>query len=448
MTPTDPTTSAALTIGYRVTEREVARTVAIGDRTTSHVRSCSDPTEGGDEFASWWGSYLRGAKPTVDRGAPRLRFLDLFSSVGGLSLGAMEAASALGMRGLPLLAADVDERALEVYKANIRPRQVAPESVRGMLDFRVTGRGQTAKFAYEPEALDDRIGSLKGSVDLILAGPPCQGHSSLNNHSRHEDPKNLLYLTVPAAAVAVGARHVVIENVPNVVSDKHGVVQTTIGLLRAAGYNITQGVLAADRFGWPQTRKRFFLVASRETVPLELDGVMRDFTRQALPVSWLLNDLADRSLDDSDVMFSVPQMSQENSLRVNWLHDNDEHNLPNVIRPDCHKEGTTYPSVYGRMFNDRPAPTITGGFLTPGRGRFVHPTERRVLTPREAARVQGFPDWFNFAANPAGPPSRAEISRWIGNAVPPLMGFMATLAALGGEALAAAAHLEITEHAS
>ena len=85
------------------------------------------------------------------------------------------------------------------------------------------------------------------------------------------------------------------------------------------------------------------------------------------------------------------------------------------------------------MHRDQPAPTITGGFLTPGRGRFIHPTQRRVLTPREAARVQGFPDWFNFSTKSAEPPSRTELGRWIGNAVPSVLGFVATLSALGGE---------------
>lgn len=317
-----------------------------------------------------------------------------------------------------------------------------------MLDFRVSGNGERSRFAYEPEALDHRLQAIIGKVDMILAGPPCQGHSSLNNHSRHEDPKNLLYLTVPAAAVALGAKHVVVENVPNVVADRHGVVQTTIALLRNAGYNISQGILAADRIGWPQTRKRFFLVASKDTVPLELAALANDFVRPSLPVSWLLDDIADRELDDSDVMQSVPQLSRENAMRVKWLHENDAYTLPNAIRPDCHKAGTTYQATYGRMWADQPAPTITGGFLTPGRGRFVHPSLQRVLTPREAARIQGFPDWFNFVANPAESPSRAEISRWIGNAVPSILGFVATLAALGGELTASGPSHAIEEHAS
>ena len=132
-------------------------------------------------------------------------------------------------------------------------------------------------------------------------------------------------------------------------------------------------------------------------------------------------------------MNSVPALSEQNRQRIDWLFDNDEYTLPNAIRPDCHKDGTTYEATYGRMYRDQPAPTITGGFLTIGRGRFIHPTQRRVLTPREAARVQGFPDWFRFTTKTVEPPNRSELTRWIGNAVPSVLGLVATLSALGGE---------------
>lgn len=131
-------------------------------------------------------------------------------------------------------------------------------------------------------------------------------------------------------------------------------------------------------------------------------------------------------------MFSVPQLSEENQRRVNFLFDEDVYNLPNEIRPDCHKDGTTYGAVYGRMHWDRPAPTITGGFLSPGRGRFTHPRLRRVLTPIEASRVQGFPDWFRMAGPTGQDPSRSELSKWIGDAVPPILGYTAVMAAMGG----------------
>ena len=92
------------------------------------------------------------------------------------------------------------------------------------------------------------------------------------------------------------------------------------------------------------------------------------------------------------------------------------------MRPDCHKNGHTYGSVYGRLRMDRPAGTITGGFMTMGRGRFVHPTQKRTLTPHEAARIQGFPDWYRFTDVTGRDLSRRLYEKLIGNAVPPAMG--------------------------
>lgn len=412
----------------------VKETISIAGKDLVHSRRIhgKDKFEIADPFAAWWGSYLRSPREEPNLEHKPVRFLDLYSSVGGLSLGAMEAIRTMGMRPVSLLAADVDEDALRVYRSNIRPREIVNDSVRAMIDFRVSGKGPAAKFAYEPTIKHPRLAAFKSRTDLILAGPPCQGHSTLNNHSRGNDPKNLLYLTVPAIAVALDATHVVIENVPNVVNDQSAVVESTHYLLRNAGYRISSAVLAADRLGWPQTRKRYFLVASRGSAPLDLGALSAQLNREPLPVGWALNDFLERDLNPEDVMFSVPKLSAENEFRVNYLFEKGVFNLPNEIRPDCHKQGTTYGAVYGRMYWDRPAPTITGGFLSPGRGRFVHPVNPRVLTPSEAARVQGFPSWFSFTPDGQKSPSRSDLAKWIGDAVPPILGYAAVLAALGG----------------
>ncbi len=99
-------------------------------------------------------------------------------------------------------------------------------------------------------------------------------------------------------------------------------------------------------------------------------------------------------------------------------------------RDKDHKDGTSYTSVYGRMRSNEPAPTITTGFTTPGRGRFVHPTERRTLTPREAAVIQGFPPDYRFITEAGSPPSRSQLAKWIGDAVPMPLGYAAVLSAL------------------
>jgi len=144
---------------------------------------------------------------------------------------------------------------------------------------------------------------------------------------------------------------------------------------------------------------------------------------------WAIGDLVNRVADDP----MVPEvgLSDENRARIDWLFDNDEFNLPPSERPECHQDGTTYNAVYGRLFRDKPAPTITSGFMTPGRGRYIHPTERRTLTPREAARIQGFPDNYVFHPDSSRPSSKAQLGKWIGDAVPMPLGHAAGIAVLG-----------------
>ena len=87
-----------------------------------------------------------------------------------------------------------------------------------LVDFRLRGRGSDAAFVYEPEIVEPRLVAAVRDIDLVIAGPPCQGHSNLNNQTRRDDVRNALYLTVPAFAVAASARMAIIENVPEVTS--------------------------------------------------------------------------------------------------------------------------------------------------------------------------------------------------------------------------------------
>ncbi len=377
-----------------------------------------------------WDNYLRGPRMLPGASSSQLRVLDLFSGIGGLALGVERAAVLQGYRFESIAAVDQDERALEIYRANFDTTAVLSRSVANLIDYQIRGRGETARFLYQP-VLQSELGSaLAGGVDVVLAGPPCQGHSNLNNRTRGDDPRNRLYLTVPAIAIAAGARLVVIENVPGVVRSRGNVVETAEGLLKSAGYSTTSAILAADKLGWPQTRKRFFLVAVRESELLPLEQfAARQFTAPR-PLSWAVGDLLRRSTDGRDPLHSTAILSEENQARIAWLFANGEFNTPAHLRPDCHKNGTTYGAVYGRMRWDQPAPTLTTGFLTPGRGRFIHPLRPRTLTSREAARVQGFPDWFDFTAGGKLQPTRTDLAKWIGNAVPPILGYTAISSAI------------------
>ena len=163
-------------------------------------------------------------------------------------------------------------------------------------------------------------------------------------------------------------------------------------------------------------------------MPLAIESIADSLQNEALSAMWAIGDLADVPSDDH--MFRRPGLSDENLRRIDWLFDHDVYDLPLAERPECHQDGTSYMSVYGRMLPDRPAQTLTTGFLTPGRGRFVHPTRRRVLTPAEAARLQGFPSTYLFQPDRREIPSAASLTKWIGDAVPMPLGQVASLAAL------------------
>ncbi len=266
------------------------------------------------------------------------------------------------------------------------------------------------------------------------AGPPCQGHSNLNNHSRRSDPRNLLYLTVPAFAVACSAQAVVIENVVSVVRDEAQVVETTRALLESCGYSVAEGVLAADAMGWPQTRKRHFLLARRANGEMGSGPIPIEAVQSALadspPRSVLWAVSGRERLSPDPAMHLESELTPLSRDRIQWLFDNDEYDLALNERPDCHQDGTSYGAVYGRMHATRPAPTITTGYMTSGRGRFVHPTEQRTITPAEAARLQGFPDSYRFSPAPDRPASRSQLAKWIGDAIAMPLGYAAAASVL------------------
>jgi DNA (cytosine-5)-methyltransferase 1 len=319
-----------------------------------------------------------------------------------------------------------------VHRTNHGTESTINTSVKSLVDFVVVGDADSAKFAYPPEIIESEFVVNDRRFDALLAGPPCQGHSNLNNHTRRDDPRNDLYVCVPAIAIALGIPIVVIENVQAVTHAKSDVVKTTMALLQGAGYEFTEGVIDVSKLGWPQTRKRYFIVATLGRTPIPLKELSIELAHEAKSLRWLIDDLPQVEYSETvdDYMLQLPRLSEENVGRIAFLDQEGEVNLPDHIRPDCHKDGHTYKSSYGRMAWDKPAQTITTGFLTPGRGRFIHPEQSRVITPREAARIQAFPDWYDFTLDGAAP-TKAQLTKWIGDAVPAPMGYVAALSALG-----------------
>jgi DNA (cytosine-5)-methyltransferase 1 len=368
---------------------------------------------------AWVQSYLAGNPAEAPIARRTLRIVDLFCGSGGLTAGLKQAAQSLGLKTDVSLAVDADLEALEVFRANHGPLLTSGSDVQTLVNYHVAGRGNDATWSTWPTLIEPHMAGFLAGLDVLVAGPPCQGHSNLNNRTRRTDGRNLLYLTTVAFAVATGARLCIIENVPDVLSDSQEVVRTARALFVKSGYRIDDTVLTADEFGVPQKRKRHFLVAIRNSpFEFEIKKLAKALHLSKVTVRHAISDLA--RLRDKSVFNTDATLSPENVKRINWLFDNDEYDLPNRHRPDCHKNGHTYPSVYGRMKWDGPAQTITTGFLTPGRGRFIHPGVRRTITPHEAARLQSFPDSYEFV--PAGRAANKSLfAKVIGDAVPPLL---------------------------
>jgi DNA (cytosine-5)-methyltransferase 1 len=318
------------------------------------------------------------------------------------------------------MASEMDSNVLGIFKDNFEPVLSLQGDIRDYFDGEVAIHTLT-----ETERLLIADNPGVNEPELLVGGPPCQGHSDLNNHSRRNDPRNSLYFSMVRAARVLRPRAIIIENVQTVIRSKEEVVQQSIELLKEMGYEVAERILKAEEYGVPQLRRRHFLVASTGSKPdfSLLDGYKVSKVRD---LRWALKGLGS-SYDEDDLFNSSANSSEENRKRMRWLIDNDEFDLPDRLRPPCHQNGHNYPAVYGRMRWGVPAHTITAGFGSNGQGRFMHPDEPRTLTPHEAARVQTFPDWFDFSGH-AG--RRRTLSRSIGNAVPPLLAMYVSFVAL------------------
>ena len=428
----------SLTASVRRDGDRLLREVEVSGRRTTTVLALTDTSASLDDdlTSAWFLERLRGAV-VVDRSCDgpdiEVGLVDLFCASGGFTQGVRLIAEELGVQLNRIAGVDIDEGALNVYAANHSPELALACPVDELVDFELDLlRDGSVTYLDRPRSLHHELSQLANKVDLVIGGPPCQGHSNLNNYTRRDDPRNLLYALVPAVAEMTGASALLIENVPGVVNDRGQIVQTTESLLRSERWTVEQRTLDASNLGWPQTRKRHFLCAHRTNFASEyltLEECESVLQTAARPISWVFNDLLDAPHDS---LFTSPsELNEDNMARVHHLFDNDLHDLPDEFGPPSRQgdEPNRYTAVYGRMHWDRPAGTITTGFLTPGRGRYIHPTQRRGLTPHEGARIQGFPDTYDFQPE-EHPASRTDLAKWIGDAVPISLGYAAGLAAL------------------
>jgi len=292
-----------------------------------------------------------------------------------------------------------------------------------------------------------RLGIAPGELTLLAGGPPCQGFSkNVPRKQRYLDStNNKLVKTFLDYCESLKPKLVLMENVAEM---KNGFDQSyteeILARLSEEGYTVTPGVLNAADYGIPQRRRRAFFIASRDGIKLEFpvpthaprsDESFLFSSPRHVSVWEAIGDLPPLKHGEGRPVceYAAEPMSEFQRLMRNGAKMVTNHvarhlqptqferlasllpgqglaDLPKHLRP---RSG--YSGAYARLTKDMVAPTITRWVFHPGSGRWGHPVDIRVLTIREAARIQGFPDSFEFVG------TYTQQAGQVGNAVPPLL---------------------------
>ncbi len=333
----------------------------------------------------------------------KLKAVDFFCSGGGMSYGMQEA-------GIEILAGiDFDENCKTTYEANIKGAEFIHADV----------------FDLKEQELEQKLSLQKNDDELVLIGcSPCQFWSIINtDKTKSQKSKNLL-IEFSRFVKYFRPGYVVVENVPGVLRRKEeSGLNEFIEWLKSNGYNNPHfKVHNVNDFGVPQSRKRFTLIATRlsenEIKPIELEG-KKAVVKDVLGPENGFPTISDGHKDNSDFLHTVPSISEINKRRLKKVDKDGGNRLGFKDDPElqlkCFEgKDDAFKDTFGRLWWNRPSPTITTKFFSVSNGRFVHPEEDRALSIREGAVLQSFPKTYKFKGS-----SIANIARMIGNAVPP-----------------------------
>lgn len=270
----------------------------------------------------------------------------------------------------------------------------------------------------------DELSGLYGDADIkILAGcAPCQPFSTYTQrYSNDGDHKWGLLYEFARLVEGVMPDIVTMENVPTVA--KHSVFEDFVKALEKKGYQVWHDVIDSSQYGVPQTRRRMVLLASLhgKIEMVEPTHKKPKTVRQAIG---RLRSIEAGESAPRDKLHTAASLSDKNLYRIRVSKPGGTwRDWPEDLVADCHREssGRTYPSVYGRMEWDKPAPTMTTQCFGFGNGRFGHPEQDRAISLREAAILQSFPRNYKFL-NRDEDMGFKSLGRLIGNAVPVELG--------------------------
>lgn len=259
-------------------------------------------------------------------------------------------------------------------------------------------------------------------ITLMAGCAPCQPFSSYAQSAKRETPHDdwELLRSFSKLVLDVKPTLVTMENVPPLL--KQPIFKEFVADLHRAGYEIDFRVVDGRDIGLPQRRQRLVLVASL-LGPITIPDAEK-------PVATVRDTIADLppiaagAADPEDPLHAAASLSARNLERVRHSKPGGSwRDWPAELISPCHTRptGTTYPSVYGRMEWDSPAPTMTTQCYGFGNGRFGHPEQDRAISLREAAMIQSFPKRYAFVP-PGSTINFSTLGRMIGNAVPVLLG--------------------------
>ena len=324
------------------------------------------------------------------------KIIDCFCGAGGLALGFERAGFSVAY------AFDIDEASIKTYKHNSQYHR-GPAFVGDIYNI-------------SKKSIEEDLGRKLDKIDVIIGGPPCQGFS-VQRRGDDNDLRNNLVLEYIRMIIDIKPKFFVMENVGGLLS-KRGVpyYNQLVERLEAVGYVIQKAKLTASDFGVPQSRKRVFVVGEYTVKEKAIFEFPKPSGTQARTVRDAIADLADKD-ERSILNHKADRLSPKNLERIQSIVEGQgRDSLPETLQLNCHK-GTDHRHLdtYGRMAWDKPSPTITARFDSFSRGRFGHPVLDRTITLREGARLQTFPDDFEFLG------TKVEVARQIGNAVPPVL---------------------------
>lgn len=322
----------------------------------------------------------------------KLKAIDLFAGAGGATQGLRDA-------GFDVIGAvEFDPDAAASYRLNHPNTKVWESDIRGLAATNMR------------RSLGLRIGELA----LLKACPPCQGFSTLaEGRIVGDDARNELVLDTIRFVRAFMPRSVLLENVPGLRRDKR--LALLLDALRKLGYSARSYIVNAADFGVPQSRRRLIVVAIRGLRSRLPESLTPAGPETPVSVREAFEQLQAHQLED-DRLSRPRTVSDKVRRRIEAIPvGGNRYSLPPELQLACHvklgaKGGAT--GSYARLKADMPSATMTTRCTTPACGPFIHPTENRPITLREAAALQTFPPTYQFIGG------HTSIERQIGNAVP------------------------------